>query len=94
MPLPDRRARRYLALALLTTVAQSGPVAQGADGAAAIARLSMEVQRVEDIRAVRVLQISYAHYAQFGLWSQMAALFAADAEAVYETGDLKGRAAI
>jgi SnoaL-like domain len=54
----------------------------------------MTVERAEDIRAVKSLQISYAHYAQFGLWSQMASLFAEGAEAIYGAERLKGRAAI
>ena len=65
-----------------------------ATGNSRIARLSLEVQREEDLRAVKKLQISYAQYSQFGLWTQMATLFTDDAEAIYGTDDLKGRAAI
>src|ERR1700691_5314136 len=68
--------------------------ALAADDASKVARLSLEVQRAEDIRAVKKLQIFYAQYVQFGLWSQMAALFTDDAEAIYGSDDLKGRVAI
>src|SRR5205814_179266 len=82
-------------LALSAAVlALAAPAAHAADEAAKLSRLSLEVQRAEDIRAVKTLQISYAHYAQFGLWTEMAALFTDNAEAVYGANGLKGRAAI
>ncbi|MES2698707.1 MAG: nuclear transport factor 2 family protein, partial [Pseudomonadota bacterium] len=40
--------------------------------------LAREVSRVESVRAVSDLQRFYAHYAQFGLWDEMAALFASN----------------
>lgn len=40
--------------------------------------LAREVSRVEAVRAVSDLQRFYAHYAQFGLWDEMAALFASN----------------
>jgi hypothetical protein len=85
-----------LALALCTVaLAFVAPAAPGAsDDAAKVAKLALEVQRAEDLRAVKNLQVSYSQYAQFGLWSQMAALFADHGEAIYGTDDLKGRATI
>ena len=59
-----------------------------------LARLSLNVRRAEDLRAVKNLQISYAQYAQFGLWNEMAALFAADGDALYGDDKLSGRTAI
>jgi hypothetical protein len=87
--------RASFTLALSAAVlALAAPAAHAADEAAKLSRLSLEVQRTEDIRAVKTLQISYAHYAQFGLWTEMAALFTDNAEAVYGANFLKGRAAI
>jgi hypothetical protein len=87
--------RSHRGLALCTAVfAFAIAAAFGADDAAKVARLSLEVQRAEDLRAVKKLQISYAQYSQFGLWSQMASLFTDNAEAIYSGDDLKGRAAI
>jgi len=91
----DDWIRRSVTLALSAAILTlAGSTAHAADEAAKVARLSLEVQRAEDIRAVKALQISFAHYAQFGLWSQMAALFTDNAEAIYGADDLKGRAAI
>lgn len=77
-------------LAVAVSTAHAAPPGD----AAKVARLSLEVQRTEDLRAVKRLQISYAQYSQFGLWSEMASLFADDAEAIYGDDDTKGRAAI
>jgi hypothetical protein len=49
--------------------------------------LARNVERAEAIRAVKTLQRSFAQYGQFGLWSDMAGLFSADA--VYVWGDDK-----
>jgi hypothetical protein len=93
-----RRIRHGLTLVLaaagLVLAAPAGQAADEAEIAGKVARLALEVQRAEDIRAVRTLQISYAQYAQFGLWSQMAPLFAENAEANYDADHLTGRAAI
>jgi hypothetical protein len=64
------------------------------DDRANVARLALEVRRAEDIRAVKRLQITYAQYVQFGLWSQVASLFAGDAEAIFGDRRLEGRPAI
>src|SRR5205085_6624906 len=52
-----------------------------------INELARGVERAEGIRAVKTLQRSFAQYGQFGLWSEMAGLFSADA--VYIWGDDK-----
>jgi hypothetical protein len=54
---------------------------------AGINELARNVERAEGIRAVKTLQRSFAQYGQFGLWSEMAGLFSADA--VYIWGDDK-----
>ncbi len=60
----------------------------------AVARLARDVDRAEAIRAVKTVQTAYSQYSQFGLWHEMAALFATDGEAIYGKDDLKGSAAI
>jgi hypothetical protein len=56
--------------------------------------LARDVGQAEDIRAIKTLQRSYAQYAQFGLWSEMANLFAEDADWIFDTDTIEGRAAI
>ena len=57
-----------------------GGQADGDRLAARLGRLELEVERAQAVRAIKDLQHSYAQYAQFGLWSDMAALFADRAE--------------
>lgn len=93
----ERKSVHWLSLAFCVAVfAFAVPTAYSAPSsdAAKVARLSLEVQRTEDLRAVKRLQLSYAQYSQFGLWSQMASLFADNGEAIYGDDDLKGRSAI
>jgi hypothetical protein len=59
-----------------------------------IDRLAQNVERAESVRQVKRLQETYAQYAQFGLWSEMAALFADDAELVRGGDHVTGRGAI
>src|ERR1700735_4134818 len=88
-------SKLYWGLTLALCIpALAGVAAAASAQGARIAKLVLEVQRAEDLRAVKNLQVSYSQYAQFGLWSQMAALFANNGEAIYGDDDLKGRAAI
>jgi hypothetical protein len=57
-------------------------------------RLALNVERAESVRAVKRLQETYAQYSQFGLWTDMAALFADDAQLSYGADNERGRAAI
>jgi hypothetical protein len=50
---------------------------------ASLDSLAREVERTESIRAVKNLQYAYSHYAQFGLWTDMGALFATDGEEIW-----------
>ena len=43
-----------------------------------------DVERTEGIRAVKRLQNSYAQYAQYGLWSEVGALFTPDGTLVFD----------
>jgi hypothetical protein len=61
---------------------------------ARVDRLALEVERAQSVRAVKALQHSYAQFAQFGLWLDMASLFAEGAELVNGDKSIQGRAAI
>src|SRR5262245_34222234 len=56
--------------------------------------LARDVERAEAIRAVKVLQRTYAQYAQFGLWNEMANLFADEGRAIIGDDAAKGRTGI
>ena len=75
-----------------------GPLLMAPMAAAAPAdtvdRLARDVTRLESLRAVKDLQRSYAQYAQFGLWADMAALFAADGRLIRGDEVITGHAAI
>jgi hypothetical protein len=62
--------------------------------APSIDSLARDVERAESLRDVKNLQRTYAQYAQFGLWNEMASLFASDG--VFQDGSqqLTGPAAI
>jgi hypothetical protein len=47
------------------------------------------VEGAEAIRAVKRLQCAYGQYAEFGLWDDLADLFASDGTGHYPVGDLK-----
>jgi hypothetical protein len=73
----------------------SVPAARAADaGTAGLDALARDTERAEAIRAVKNLQYAYAHYAQFGLWSEMGALFAGDGQVIWGDKTLTGPAAI
>jgi hypothetical protein len=56
--------------------------------------LARDVDRAESIRAVKNLQRTYAQYSQYGLWNEMADLFANDATYIFDDNSVTGRAAI
>ena len=62
--------------------------------AARIHRLAQNVERAESVRAVKRVQETYAQYSQFGLWADMAALFADNAQLSYGKDNAQGRQAI
>ena len=53
-----------------------------------IARLEADVQGAEAIRAIKRLQYAYGHYAEFGLWHDLADLFADNGVGHYPAGKL------
>ncbi len=56
--------------------------------------LARDVDRAESMRAVKQLQRTYAQYSQYGLWNEMAQLFAEDATYTFDKESVKGRTAI
>lgn len=50
----------------------------------AVAELARDVERVESLRAIKTLQRLYAQYAQFGLWTEIGALFAPQAQFTFD----------
>jgi len=69
--------------------------AGGADaGSSRVDALARDVERAEAIRAVKNLQYAYSHYAQFGLWTELGALFAENGESIWGDEVVKGPAAI
>jgi len=71
-----------------TAVALDRPTAER------IARLDRDVSRAESVRAVKRLQLIYAAYAEFGLWNEMADLFAAKGELMLGDKPITGNKAI
>src|SRR3954467_10084490 len=77
--------------AMMLAAGLAVPMGLMAATTAPINELARDVERAEGIRAVKTLQRSFAQYGQFGLWSEMAGLFSADA--VYIWGDDKANGA-
>ena len=75
-------------------VAMAGNSNISPNAAARVQRLALNVERAESVRAVKRIQETYAQYSQFGLWADMAALFAEDAQLAYGQDTEDGRQAI
>jgi SnoaL-like protein len=82
-----------VALGALQAVS-AGDQSSGTSAAARVQRLALNVERAESVRAVKRLQETYAQYSQFGLWTEMAALFADNAQLSYGKDSEQGRQAI
>ena len=82
-----------VALAAMHTVV-AGDTTPAANAAARVHRLAQNVERAESVRAVKRLQETYAQYSQFGLWPEMAALFAERGTLSYGKDTQQGRPAI
>ena len=96
--LPLRRLKSS-GLALLMALGALSVVVAGDTGpsmsaAARVHRLAQNVERAESVRAVKRVQETYAQYSQFGLWTDMAALFADNAQLSYGKDTEQGRQAI
>jgi len=64
------------------------------DAQLSIDGLARDVERGEAVRAVKVLQRTYAQYSQYGLWNEMAGLFADEASLIIGDDSATGRGAI
>ena len=56
--------------------------------------LARDVDRAESMRTVKNLQRTYAQYSQYGLWNEMADLFASEGTYNFDGEAIKGRKAI
>lgn len=56
--------------------------------------LARDIDRAESVRAVKDLQRTYSQYAQYGLWREMADLFATNGSFTIDKDTVTGRAAI
>ena len=92
---PFRRLKSS-ALALVIALGALGPqrVVVAGDSSDRVLRLMYNVERAESVRAVKRVQETYAQYSQFGLWTDMAALFADNAQLSYGKDNEQGRQAI
>ena len=82
-----------VALSVVQVVA-AGDTSPNPSAAARVSLLAQKVERAESVRAVKRLQEIYAQYSQFGLWTDMAALFSDDAQLSYGKDNEHGREAI
>jgi hypothetical protein len=98
-----RKGGSVLWSALALCVAGAGwhvPTAQAADAMpgkeseAVVRQLSRDTDRAHALREIKELQYAYAHYAQFGMWDEMAALFAVQGEYTDGKDVVRGREAI
>ena len=64
------------------------------DNPARVARLALEVERAEDIRSVKRIADAFAQYEQFGLWDDIQAMFADNAEYIAGENHATGAAQI
>ena len=78
-------------LALLTPASAGNAQAPSQHQIDEVAR---DVTRLESLRAVKDLQRIYAQYAQFGLWPDMADLFARNGKLIWGDEAIEGRGAI
>jgi hypothetical protein len=83
----------FLCMALLAGMLATPLQAAQADNTA-LDELARDTERAEAIRAVKKLQHAYSQYAQYGLWSDLGALFARDGEWIWGDTTVTGPAAI
>ena len=95
-PLRRLRSRGLALLVALGAwhVGVAGDTGPSVSAAARVHRLAQNVERAESVRAVKRLQETYAQYSQFGLWTDMAALFTDDAQLLYGKDNQQGRQSI
>jgi hypothetical protein len=82
-----------VALSVLSVVIVGDTPSSMSTGAR-VQRLAQNVERAESVRVVKRVQETYAQYSQFGLWTDMAALFTDNAQLSYGKDNEQGRQAI
>lgn len=94
---PRPLAAIALLLASATAVMLEGTPTVATDSQAPAAttvqldRLTLDVQRATGVRDVKRLQSVYAQFAEYGMWNQVADLFAERADAIFDETVLHGR---
>jgi hypothetical protein len=84
-----RKKIAWLGLVLASTALPTLALCQGLHD-----DLARDVDRAESMRAVKNLQRTYAQYSQYGLWKEMADLFAGNATFIFDDETVKGPKAI
>jgi len=83
---------KILTICLVLTAGAVQPATAVVQGT--LDELARDVDRAESMRAVKNLQRTYAQYSQYGLWNEMADLFAREATYIFDDETIKGRKAI
>jgi hypothetical protein len=101
VPFAGGRNARVARCALFAATAALGSLGIAAQSEARLTGFGQRIDRLEarlaqseSIRSIKRLQHAYGHYAEFGLWHDLADLFADDAVGHYPAGDLVGKPAI
>ena len=89
---PGARRPLLRLLALVVLALMAAPAAAQREGSD-LAQLARDVGRVEDLRAIKDLQRRYAQYAQFGMWTEIGALFAPTAQFTFDGQIRQGQTA-
>ncbi|MBB5985580.1 nuclear transport factor 2 family protein [Sphingobium lignivorans] len=84
----------HLVTLLVILVWPAMPAFAQGQAASEIDEVARDVGRLESLRAVKTLQRIYAQYAQYGLWQDMAGLFASDGKVIWGEERISGRGAI
>jgi hypothetical protein len=71
-------------LATLLALLIAAPLAAQPAPPGDVATLARDVERVESLRQIKGLQRLYAQYAQYGLWTEIGALFAPQAQFTFD----------
>src|SRR5262245_3054279 len=96
---PRRATILVLAIALIAVGAWSPRVVAGIQDSSSgvsseLDRLELDVQRATALRDAKRLQYLYSQFGEYGLWDEMAALFATNAQAIFGDTVVSGREAI
>jgi len=82
----------FLLMSVTSIAAHASPISPAL--AERVARLDRDVTRADSVRQVKRIQTAYAHFSEFGMWDQMADLFADKGVLQIGRDEIKGRSAI